>query len=482
MADDSMLVTIPSNDEIMEMKRNDENEEDDGNTKDDHEHEYNNSCDEMDAEAKARYELYLKSKNDNLIRIDITSTMFHNMDVTQRNDYVTNFSTVYKNNVKTIHLSGHLLSTYLTAKQVENLVVNGIGKLSNLTELFIFHGQCIDLTEDIIAKCIMNSKQLKVLMLWQFYNISSSTLLPASFSMHHTLERITINLPKHFIVSYGCFDIYTMAFANMKYLRVLQIRCHESIRQRESLISPEALILLVNSKSITSLYLENIGLIDDHIDAIADEFMTTKDNNTDNNHTNITLKSIDLKDNIFSNDILYTFGNILKYNTTLQNIDISGVHITNDAGIALSNGILHHNNTLLHIELEGVYDNYKNEFNIPDGHKYDSWMLHISYQLRINRAYHSSGITFSPQQSNNNSKEQQSSKTSTTNNKMLKHTGDVGDGQMNEVSMVQIEEITLHHLVDAIIHVSDHLGCIYYLLRQHHTLYANRSTKPKTYK
>jgi hypothetical protein len=106
----------------------------------------------------------------------------------------------------------------------------------------------------------------------------------------------------------------------------------------------------------------------------------------------------------------------------LQSIDLSGVMITPEGGRALADGIMSGNTTLRHLELEGVFDNYKDEFNIPELHKKSDWMIDLDYQLRLNRAFvEGKGLESSPRK-----------------------------------------------FVDAISHVSDHVGCIYYLLRTHH--------------
>lgn len=46
---------------------------------------------------------------------------------------------------------------------------------------------------------------------------------------------------------------------------------YSKVRQKESIISPDGITILMNSVSIETLYLENCGLIDDHVDTIRDE-------------------------------------------------------------------------------------------------------------------------------------------------------------------------------------------------------------------
>lgn len=462
IADTPMMVTIPSHEEIQQQQQQSQQQQHEEAMikREEIEEEkktYNNSLDEMDEEARARYEMYLKSKTDNFIRYDITSHTFAAMTEPQQVD---EFIRNLPSNIKTIHLSGHALANHLTKSQLDTLVIDRLGTLPHLSELFVFQGQCDDLDEELLAKCLTNAKHVAVLMLWQFQRLWSSTSLPASIRMHPSLERLTVNLPKNMSdVTYGCLDMYAMAFAGMQRLRVLQIRCCDNDsgqnKQRESIISPEGLVVLMSSQSITSLYLENMGLTDEHIDAIADEFI--------HNHNHV-LKSIDFKDNMFSDDVLYTVGRMLQHNHTLHNLDISGVNITQDGGVALMKGILHHNHTILHVELEGIYENYKNEFHIHIGHKRDPWHVQMLYQLRLNRAYHSAGVTFVediPQI-------------------QMRHVGDIGEGSMQPLLMTPITHMNATQLIEAMIHVSDHVGCIYYLLRQHtNLLYPTKITTKK---
>jgi hypothetical protein len=69
-----------------------------------------------------------------------------------------------------------------------------------------------------------------------------------------------------------------MAMAGMTQLKSLQTRCDRRKHSNsgimdfdECIMRPEAMIVLMNSKSLERLTLENIGLLDDHIDALADE-------------------------------------------------------------------------------------------------------------------------------------------------------------------------------------------------------------------
>ncbi len=170
-----------------------------------------------------------------------------------------------------------------------------------------------------------------------------------------------------------------MGMASMKNLQILQIRCvpenDKRYQQRESIVSPEAVTLLLNSTSIQSLYLENCGLIDDHMDAIAAELPN-----------NNMLKVLDLKHNLFTDDALYTTGHFLPV-CHLNTLDISGItDITEPGGKALAAG-MRLNHKIEHFELEGSFARFQDEFHIPVGHSSTEWMKEITYRLRLNRAY-----------------------------------------------------------------------------------------------
>jgi hypothetical protein len=401
---------------------------------------------DMDSEARARYELYLQSKTDNFIRMDVTAAMMRKWTEWQRADFIRALPD--NKTIKTIHLSGNGLVPLLSSEQLDELIINGIGNLEHLQELFIFRGNVIQ--EETVAKCLQRATGVKLLMMWQFVDYNPT--LSAAVRMHPNLERVTINLPMldpnitgtKYRYKWGCLDLFVMAVAGMPKLRVLQIRCDEKHQQTESIISPDAMTVLINSTSITSLYLENVGLTDEHVDNLSDELTLIH---------NDTLTSLDLKDNLFSDDVLYTFGNtFLPKNDTLQFLDLSGTHITEAGGTALAHGIVNINYTLLHIDLEGVRTNYMNEFDIPDGFKYSPWMQRIRYQLRINRAYFHGMIGEISQQTSINNTGQGRQQQQQRRKKITKDS---------------IPTITRDELIEALIHVADHIGCLDYFVRTH---------------
>jgi hypothetical protein len=162
----------------------------------------------------------------------------------------------------------------------------------------------------------------------------------------------------------------------------LQLRCTTSAahqRTTEALLSPEAAASLFSSRSITSLYLENCGLLDDHMDAFAAH--------VPNNHV---LQTIDVKSNLFSDDTLFTVAGALaaldNHTTRLTSIDMSGCQITTRAGQALAQALTH-NSTITYLELEGEAERFQDEFSVPVSRfSQDDWMQEIYLRLRLNRA------------------------------------------------------------------------------------------------
>lgn len=420
----------------------------------------------MDAESRLRYEFYLRSKKDDFVRMDITAGQLKEMSDSDREVFLEKFLP-NNSSIKTIHLSGHKLDEILDTSQIDNLVSNTIGNLPSLQELFVFQGSTNRaVTEDMISKLLQNARNVTVMMMWQFYSLHQHPSLAGTIRMHPSLERLTINIPPPpsrslasmgSEMTWGCYDLYVMAMAGMPKLRVLQIRCLEQ-KQTESIISPDAITVLLQSKSIESLYLENVGLMDDHVDAICNELVSLK--------TETSLTILDLKGNMFSEDAMYTFGYSLHGIKKLQCLDISGVQISSDSGRALADGILHKNVTLHNLELEGIYENYADEFAIPDGHKYTDWNQTIFYQLRLNRAYHYATIAFNdnpfpgpskPVCRVDNEEENPSSNYDSRSGQLLLHP------LFND----------RRTFVEAVSHVSDQLSCIYYFLRMNHKLFAN---------
>jgi hypothetical protein len=304
--------------------------------------------------------------------------------------------------VETVHLSCADLEDCLTEEQTEQLF-DAVGGLQNLQELFVFRGNCAFPVENLLSKCLQKAVKIKVLMLWDFGAIGDNPVLAGAIRSHPALERVTLTLPGG--LPYAYLDVYVMGFASMKSLRCLSIRCQS--HQEEAAISPEALSILATSKAIRSLYLLELGLIDDHSDALALELQD-----------NETLELLDVKDNFFSDDALYTFAVTLKKNKTLTSLDLTGTTISPDGGQALADALLE-NHTITNLELDGGAERFADEFDIPVGHRDEPWMQALDKQLRLNRA----------------------------------HQG------------VSLKDRRL--FVEALNSVSDHLGCLYHFIRNY---------------
>jgi hypothetical protein len=304
-----------------------------------------------------------------LTRIDVSASLYAEipdfdqfLDKLESNKYI-----------EVVHLSGTGTSDTV---HPEDLVatVEAIGRMPNLQELFVFRGSSNVLNEEVLAKCITAAQNLKVLMLWGYDSTLGSKenqVLAGALRMHPHIERLTITLPKQ--MPYAALDGYAMAFCGMPQLTCLNIRVNGP--QRDPVLSPEGTTLLLSSTSIESMYLENLGLTDDHTDAI---FAELKGNNQ-------VLKTLDLKSNDFSDDAIFTLSQMLPHNNTLTSIDLSGVQITDAAGTALAES-MQYNTTIQHIELEGTEQRYRDEFSIPVGHEISAWGKLLDYHIRLNRA------------------------------------------------------------------------------------------------
>ena len=247
-------------------------------------------------------------------------------------------------------------------------------------------------------------------MMWGFDFLQNEGALAGALRNHQTLERITITLPSNGNLEWASMDVYAMGFASVKNLKCLCIRS-KAKKQEDALISPEALGILMGSKAIESLYLENCGLVDDHTDVIAEELPKNK-----------TMQLLDLKHNAFTDDALYTIARALPNNKTLKSLDLSGAQITEGGVMALAEA-MRKNVTLTHLELEGEESRFVDEFDIPEGHKNTDYMQALYFRLRLNRA---------------------------------------GTGENRE------------QFCQALNLVSDHLGCIYHLVR-HNAKFCDRN-------
>jgi len=309
----------------------------------------------------------LAENDPELVRLDITASALFDFADWEKEDFLAALQSNIT--VSHVHLSGDGLEDVFTEDQVD-MLLEGIGYLENLSELFVFRGDSPDITGKRVAHCLALAKKLRVFMMWGFAEIEEEHDLAGAIRNHQNLERVTITLPSR--MKYACLDVFIMGMASMRKLKCLCIRCKYS--QADPVISPEAIPILFASPTLESLYLEQCGLQDDHSDAIAAELTSNK-----------ILTLLDLKHNHFSDDALYTFAQKLPRNQTLTSLDLSGVYITEGGVLALA-GAMKDNHTLKHLELEGTEVRYADEFDIPDGHKFSDYMQALDFRLRLNRA------------------------------------------------------------------------------------------------
>lgn len=345
------------------------------------------TCDEDDDEDEAGTTVEVVES-----RLDICASLFAPMSESEKEAYIHALVRKYKDNtdVTTIHISGQQLHTVLTTEQICT-ILKSIKKLHHITEYFCFHGACETLTADLLAKSL--PPRLKTLIIWHFPSLSSPKFA-AALRLQSSLQRLTLNFAcqskgsqlRQQKLTWGCLDVIAMACACMEQLRVLQIRCvprssdhhiaSKVLQQDDALISPEALVVLLNSPTIKQLYLENCGLIDDHMDEVYNELPKNK-----------VLTMLDVKGNIFTEDCLYTTSRLLPIAPhQLHYLDISGVSINDAAGQAVALGMTQ-NYTLQSFEIEGTIQRFQDEFDIPVGHSETDWMQLVTHQLRLNRAY-----------------------------------------------------------------------------------------------
>ena len=319
-------------------------------------------------------------------RCDLMASLFQDMREPEKQHFIDSFVEQHDGRITKIHLSGKNLHKVLSLEQVISLV-KAIGRLQSVTEYFCFHGGSKFLTSDLLAANL--PPNLQVLMLWHFRTLTKD--FAAALRQHISLSRVTLNFPctRKNQMAWGCLDVCAMALSCMEHLETLQIRCVLPdgaiyVRQEECIISPEAFVLLLNSSSIQNLFLENCGLLDDHMDFLFDELPSNK-----------TIRSLNFRDNLFTDDCLYSLGRFLPVAPAqLQAIDVSGVAITNDAGRAAATGMAQ-NNTLQFLQLEDTwtsgqldeddYDSDDEAFAKPSFAN-EPWMIEINDQIRFNRA------------------------------------------------------------------------------------------------
>ena len=302
-----------------------------------------------------------------LIRLDICAPLF--AEIEDFDEFLEALET--NETIEVVHLSGLGTRDAVHADDFRS-TVEAVGYMPNLRELFVFRGTSKVLNEELLAKCLGCATNLQVLMIWGFDDsLTENQVLAGALRMHPSLERVTVTLPTE--MPYASLDVYAMGFCGMPKLTCLNLRVNG--RQTEAVMSPEATAILLSSPTIESLYLENLGLTDDHTDVV---FAELKGNNK-------TLKSLDLKANHFSDDAIFTLAQMLPHNKTLLSVDLSGVEITDKAGDYLANALAN-NTTIQHIELEGTEQRYRDEFDIPVGHEVKPWAKLMDYHIRLNRA------------------------------------------------------------------------------------------------
>jgi hypothetical protein len=382
-------------------------------------------------------------------RLDISASLFASMSEYEKQYYIDTFVAKHNDSITTIHLSGQRLHTVLTTDQLITLI-ESIRHLRSITEFFCFYGDLDVLTSDLLAKSL--PPNLHTLILWHFPSLSNK--FAASLRQQSLLQRVTFNFTctKKQQLPWGCLDVCIMACACMEQLQVLQIRCipktidyqlnaSSLMLQQESIITPEAMVLLLNSPTITQLYLENCGLIDDHMDEVYNELPKNR-----------TLTMLDLKSNIFTDDCLYTTGRLLPIAPPqLHYLDISGVPISDNAGNTVAAGMMK-NYTLQSLEIEGTLLRYQDEFNIPIGHTNTAWMQQITYQLRLNRAY------------------QMAYEASLNNNRNVVYGNPNNNNRKKVATFVEKQNVVANNVaafVVAVSSVSDNESCLYHFLRSY---------------
>ena len=309
----------------------------------------------------------INANDPDLVRVDITHGLFDGWTKSQIDSFIQVFPG--HPSIKSVHLSGLDLESALDEEQIVALV-HAVAGMEQLEDLCVFRGGSSVLNEDLLASCLTQNKNLKVLLLWQFADLYKNENLAGALRQHPTLEIVTITLPGQ--MPWSCMDVYLMGFCSMKNLKVLQIRCQG--KQEDSIFSPEASALLFASTTIQSLYLENVGLLDDHVDVMYEELPK-----------NTTLTLLDIKNNLLSDDALYTFARALPKLKVLKSLDLSGAYITQGAGEAMARGMAQ-NTVMTHLELEGGEERFADEFDIPVGHSETDWMKSIYFHIRLNRA------------------------------------------------------------------------------------------------
>jgi hypothetical protein len=329
-------------------------------------------------------------------RLEISAVFLKDWNADKKQEFIETLVSRCNGKITSVLISGRKLQKVLSNEQITT-IMKSLSKIHSIKEFNCFHGKCNVLTTELLAESLPPS--LEVLMLWNFRTFS--TKLVGTLRQQITLSRISINFPfeRTNQLPWGCFDVGVMALCCMEHLRTLQIRCvlpegARCIRQEECIISPEAMVLLLNSQSIEHLYVENCGLLDDHMDEVYNELPNNK-----------TLVSLNMKDNLFSDDCLYTIGRLLPVAPEqFESLDVTGVSISNAGGVVAAKGMLQ-NTTLLSLKIESSWasdDFYEEEEDDDDNDNDDlkstnkskknfrdeEWMKDINNQLLYNNAIH----------------------------------------------------------------------------------------------
>lgn len=319
--------------------------------------------------------LFLRDNNPDIVRLDINHSVLQNWEYWRIQDFIASLPVNHV--VETIHLSGHGLEQTLSESQIHQLLLN-IGQMKGVKQLFVFQGDSICLDTTRLSNAL-SGEQLRTLVLFGFDDYSEH--FSVALRRHPFLEKVSVHLPKR--KRWGCLDVLAMGLAETPCLTNLQIRVTTG-RQQEPLLSPEAFGVLLSSKSINTLYLENCGLLDDHMDVLLEELPKSD-----------RLNSLDLKQNWLTDDAIFTTARLLPLVENLESLDLSGCELSDAAGEALAVGLAK-NKTLLYLELEGTEERYRDEFNVPESKFAQSeWMHLVDFHLRIHRAYKAANYNMS---------------------------------------------------------------------------------------
>lgn len=101
----------------------------------------------------------LTDNDPELIRLDITASALVDFSRWEKDDFIASIQT--NKTVKHVHLSGDGLENCLSSQQIE-LLLDAIGYMENLEELFIFKGNNREVSGDRISALLKLAHKLKV--------------------------------------------------------------------------------------------------------------------------------------------------------------------------------------------------------------------------------------------------------------------------------------------------------------------------------